>query len=331
MIGAQFEESLQTVDLVCSLEPEELELRFETEEEDAAQEPSVGSDDPLSQYMSEVHHIRLLSHERTVALFRSLEEKQLELEIPAAESSSASGALLERQIGEIKEQIVSANLRLVVYMANRYKGRGIAIEDLIQEGNIGLIRAIEKFDYRRGFRFSTYATWWIRQGILRAISQQSRLIRIPSHMVEKIQRHNSRQSEAGDLPNEEAAEGADTPVVPDERVTLTLEIMKAPLSLDTPMSDDGMHLQEVTTDDNDVSAEERLIDKDLKERLRTALAGLSPREEGILRLRYGIDVPSAHTLEEVGREFSVTKERIRQIESKVIRKLVTKLSHSSQG
>ncbi len=283
--------------------------------------------------MSEVNAIPLLSHVKSMELFRTLEEKQGALEKleyhrrPHVKHQTARAAL-EMEISTLKEHLITSNLRLVVYLANRYQGRGVSIQDLVQEGNIGLIRAIDKFDYKMGYRFSTYATWWIRQAMLRAIHQTGRIIRIPTHMLEKFQRF-VRGNEApppisnnGNGPSPAGDNGADH-----SDMYLLMEVMRDPLSLDAPMTDDGLDLQEVTRDENQPVPEEQVIDQDLKVKLRAAMSTLSLREEVILRLRYGIDLGSSHTLEEVGQLFRLTKERIRQIESRALRRLY--LAHAS--
>lgn len=289
----------------------------------------AGHDDAiLQQYMREVKKISTLSHGKTTSLFRALDEKRREIaEIAAGGNLSAIEAdhmaSLEREVSEIKKQLVTANLRLVVYLANRYRGRGVPIEDLIQEGNIGLIRAIDRFDHRLGFRFSTYAAWWIRQGILRAIGQQGRLIHIPVHMLERLQRHGrqvDRRKRA--LRNvSESSPGADEVGGDHHEMRLLTELMKEPLSLEAPITDEGLGLLELTRDEDHAAPEEEAIEHDLREKLRVSLRALSLKEEIILRMRYGIDLPAAHTLEEVGQLFRLTKERIRQIEVQALRRL----------
>ena len=287
------------------------------------------SDFSLFQYMREVNGIPLLSHQETMELFRRLEEKQEALDVLKRENE-ASGEIketesLQKEIWNIKQSLITSNLRLVVYLANRYQGRGVTIQDLVQEGNIGLIRAIDKFDYHLGYRFSTYATWWVRQGMLRAIHQQSHLIRIPTHMLEKYQRF-VQQTNSSRNPDDYEADNGDTPLVEfdenaqQEMISL-MEVMRDPLSLDAPMTEDGLGLQEVTSDENQPMPEDLLINQDLRKKLRSALTTLTLREEIILRMRYGIDFPESHTLEEVGKIFSLTKERIRQIEAKALRRL----------
>jgi RNA polymerase primary sigma factor len=306
------------------------------EEEDLGserQEPSVSLDYSLRQYMKEVNAVPLLPHEQTMDLFRAFEEKQKALEVlesrkKATDKRRRAKAALEMEISALKEHLITSNLRLVVYLANRYQGRGVSIQDLVQEGNIGLIRAIDKFDYTMGYRFSTYGTWWIRQAMLRAIHQTGRLIRIPTHMLEKFQRFVRDNEGPQPVSNDGGA-----PLLAGEAsgdhsdMFLLMEVMRDPLSLDAPMTDDGLDLQEVTRDENQTAPEDRVIDQDLKVKLRAAMSNLTLREEVILRLRYGIDLPASHTLEEVGQLFHLTKERIRQIESRALRRLY--LVHAS--
>ncbi len=291
------------------------------------QQDSASSAYSLQQYMREVNGVPLLSHKETMELFRRLEQSMELLEKWEQDSARSlqEKAALEREAAEIKQKLITSNLRLVVFLANRYQGRGLSIQDLVQEGNIGLIRAVEKFDYRLGYRFSTYATWWIRQAMLRAIQQHGKLIRIPTHMVEKYQhymREAQREEKLEDpeeLPLEQAAELEHVEENPE--LAMLREVMKEPISLDAPMTEDGMDLQEVTPDENEPVPEQRIIDEDLKSKLRGAMQTLPLRDEVILRLRYGIDLSSSHTLEEVGQLFSLTKERIRQIEARALRRL----------
>ncbi len=291
------------------------------------QQDSASSAYSLQQYMREVNGVPLLSHKETMELFSRLEQSMELLEKWEQESAKSpqEKAALEREAAEIKQKLITSNLRLVVFLANRYQGRGLSIQDLVQEGNIGLIRAVEKFDYRLGYRFSTYATWWIRQAMLRAIQQHGKLIRIPTHMVEKYQHYmrEVQREEKFEDSEEFALEQAEELEHVEEHPELVLlrEVMKEPISLDAPMTEDGMDLQEVTPDENEPVPEKRLIEEDLKNKLRGAMQTLPLRDEVILRLRYGIDLSSSHTLEEVGQLFSLTKERIRQIEARALRRL----------
>ena len=262
----------------------------------------IGLEDPVRMYLKEIGKVPLLSAEEEIEYAQRMEEGD----------------------EEAKKSLAEANLRLVVSIAKRYVGRGMQFLDLIQEGNLGLIKAVEKFDYRKGYKFSTYATWWIRQAITRAIADQARTIRIPVHMVETINKlvRVQRQllQELGREPSpEEIAETMDIPV---ERVREIQKISQEPVSLETPIGEEeDSHLGDFIQDDNVPVPAEAAASTLLKEQLVEVLGTLTEREQKVLRLRFGMDDGRARTLEEVGKEFNVTRERIRQIEAKALRKL----------
>lgn len=262
----------------------------------------IGLDDPVKMYLKDIGRVPLLSGDEEIELARKMQE-----------GDEAA-----------KRRLSEANLRLVVSIAKRYVGRGMLFLDLIQEGNLGLMKAVEKFDYQKGFKFSTYATWWIRQSITRAIADQARTIRIPVHMVETIHKltRTSRellQLNGRDPTPEEIAERMELPV---ERVREIQKIAQDPVSLETPIGEEeDSHLGDFIEDDKTQTPGDSVAFIMLKEQLLGVLDTLTPREEKVLRLRYGIDDGKPRTLEEVGKEFNVTRERIRQIEAKALRKL----------
>ncbi len=251
-------------------------------------------------------------------------EREARLSVHEIKDINRHMSIGEAKARRAKKEMVEANLRLVISIAKKYTNRGLQFLDLIQEGNIGLMKAVDKFEYRRGYKFSTYATWWIRQAITRSIADQARTIRIPVHMIETINKLNriSRQmlQEMGREPNPE--ELARRMEMPEDKVRKVLKIAKEPISMETPIGDDeDSHLGDFIEDANIMSPVEAATVEGLREATREVLATLTPREAKVLRMRFGIDMPTDHTLEEVGKQFDVTRERIRQIEAKALRKL----------
>ncbi|HHK3407041.1 TPA: RNA polymerase sigma factor RpoD [Pseudomonas aeruginosa] len=251
-------------------------------------------------------------------------ESEVELTVAEIKEINRAMSIGEAKARRAKKEMVEANLRLVISIAKKYTNRGLQFLDLIQEGNIGLMKAVDKFEYRRGYKFSTYATWWIRQAITRSIADQARTIRIPVHMIETINKLNriSRQmlQEMGREPTpEELGERMD---MPEDKIRKVLKIAKEPISMETPIGDDeDSHLGDFIEDSTMQSPIEMATSESLKESTREVLAGLTAREAKVLRMRFGIDMNTDHTLEEVGKQFDVTRERVRQIEAKALRKL----------
>ena len=316
------------------------EDEIEVEKIDLSVPDGVSIEDPVRMYLKEIGKVPLLSAEEEIELAKNMEAGAVAKEKIAILKSREENAT-EEELAEIKEEIknlqkdldagdeakkrlAEANLRLVVSIAKRYVGRGMLFLDLIQEGNLGLIKAVEKFDYRKGYKFSTYATWWIRQAITRAIADQARTIRIPVHMVETINKliRVSRQllQELGREPSpEEIAAEMNMPV---ERVREILKISQEPVSLETPIGEEeDSHLGDFIQDDNVPVPADAAAFTLLKEQLEEVLGTLTEREQKVLTLRFGLEDGRARTLEEVGKEFNVTRERIRQIEAKALRNL----------
>ncbi len=293
------EEDEPTEDILLDMDRED-EILLETEDLNAL--ANVMSDDPVKQYLKEIGDYPLLTLE---------EEIELAQRICAGDETA-------------KKTLAESNLRLVVSIAKRYVGRGLSFLDLIQEGNLGLIKAVEKFDYNKGYKFSTYATWWIRQAITRAIADQSRTIRIPVHMSEVINKtyrvSRTLMQELGREPSEQ--EIANVMNLPIEKVREILKISADPISLDSPIGEeDDSHLGDFIKDDRIVGPEEAAAYSMLQDQIRKLLETLTEREQRVLTLRFGLQDGRSRTLEEVGKEFNVTRERIRQIEAKALRKL----------
>jgi RNA polymerase primary sigma factor len=344
-----YEEINAVFDNVEDVDPERIDALFEEiasmgievveeqkEEKPAAEEGAssessdalpagLSLDDPVRMYLKEIGRVPLLSMDEEKQLAMAIEAGELE----AQKNGQAQGRVIEHGF-EAKRKLTEANLRLVVSIAKKYVGRGMLFLDLIQEGNLGLIRAVEKFDYRKGYKFSTYATWWIRQAITRALADQARTIRIPVHMVETINRliKISRQllQELGRDPTVEeiAHEMGLTP----EKVREVIKISQEPISLETPIGEEeDSHLGDFIEDQEAIAPAEAASVMLLKEKMADVLKNLTERERKVLVLRFGLEDGHQRTLEEVGQEFGVTRERIRQIEAKALRKL----RHPSRG
>ena len=299
----------QNIKIIDDLGDLSLDLNFETEtsvkgggDAAAAELKNAAMDDPVKVYLKEIGHVPLLTP-----------EEEIDLAIRITNDDEAA-----------KSRLAEANLRLVVSIAKRYVGRGMQFLDLIQEGNLGLIKAVDKFDYTKGFKFSTYATWWIRQAITRAIADQARTIRIPVHMVETINKVKKTNSQllhkiGRDPSAEEIAQELDMPV---DKVREILRVAQEPVSLETPIGEEeDSHLGDFIPDDDALAPADAASNILLKESLDDVLKTLTPREEKVIMLRFGLADGHPRTLEEVGKEFNVTRERIRQIEAKALRKL----------
>ena len=287
-------------------EPSEDDLKLEEMNVDLVEDDvnldNISLDDPVKVYLREIGRVPLLSS-----------EEEIELAIKINEGDEKA-----------KKRLTEANLRLVVSIAKKYVGRGMYFLDLIQEGNVGLIKAVDKFDYTKGFKFSTYATWWIRQAITRAIADQARTIRIPVHMVETINRLKKVQSqllhENGYEPTEELI--AEKMALPVERIREIMRVAQEPVSMETPIGpEEDSRLMDFIRDEDALAPDEAALKTITNEDIDTVLKTLTPREEQVIRLRFGLKDGRCHTLEEVGSEFNVTRERIRQIEAKALRKL----------
>lgn len=295
-----------TLDIDFDEEPTDDELKLEEKDLDLLNDDlsveNMNLDDPVKIYLREIGRVPLLSS-----------DEEIDLAVRISEGDEYA-----------KQRLTEANLRLVVSIAKKYVGRGMYFLDLIQEGNVGLIKAVDKFDYKKGFKFSTYATWWIRQAITRAIADQARTIRIPVHMVETINRLKKVQSqllhENGVEPSEELiAEKMDLPV---ERVREIMRVAQEPVSMETPIGpEEDSRLMDFIRDEDALAPDDAALKTITNEDIDGVLKTLTPREESVIRLRFGLQDGRCHTLEEVGTEFNVTRERIRQIEAKALRKL----------
>ena len=299
-------QGIEIVEDMGEIKIDDIELSYEESKEEngggSSTEQNITIDDPVKVYLKEIGRVPLLTSEEEVELAIRISDGDV----------------------QAKQRLSEANLRLVVSIAKRYLGRGMQFLDLIQEGNLGLIKAVEKFDYTKGFKFSTYATWWIRQAITRAIADQSRTIRIPVHMVETINKVKKVQSQLlhqnGHEPSpDEIAEEIDMPV---DKVREIMRVAQEPVSLETPIGEEeDSHLGDFIPDNDAPAPADAASHTMLREQLSDVLSTLTPREEKVLRLRFGLEDGRSRTLEEVGKEFNVTRERIRQIEAKALRKL----------
>lgn len=321
----------ESIELVENLDKELEEIEVSKEElEDLSVPEGINIDDHVKMYLKEIGKVNLLTPEKELSLAKRMadgetaKEQLEEIGEEIDEDTKKQIDLLIADGEKAKKSLAEANLRLVVSIAKRYVGRGMLFLDLIQEGNLGLIKAVDKFDYTKGYKFSTYATWWIRQAITRAIADQARTIRIPVHMVETINKlvRVSRQlvQELGREPTpEELAKELNMPV---DKVREISKISQEPVSLETPIGEEeDSHLGDFIPDEDAPAPSEAASFVLLKEQLGAVLETLSEREAKVLRLRFGLDDGRARTLEEVGKEFDVTRERIRQIEAKALRKL----------
>jgi RNA polymerase primary sigma factor len=324
-IDGLFEEiTAAGIEIIDEQKDEKPEGEVEEEQEEPIPD-GLSLDDPVRMYLKEIGRVPLLSMEQEKSLAMRIEAGELELQ-----KNGTADSRLVADGEEAKRQLTEANLRLVVSIAKKYVGRGMLFLDLIQEGNLGLIRAVEKFDYRKGYKFSTYATWWIRQAITRALADQARTIRIPVHMVETINRliKVSRQllQELGREPSVE--EIAEAMALTPEKVREVMKISQEPISLETPIGEEeDSHLGDFIEDQEAVAPAEAASVMLLKEKMADVLQNLTERERKVLVLRFGLEDGHQRTLEEVGQEFGVTRERIRQIEAKALRKL----RHPSRG
>ncbi|MCQ2514854.1 MAG: RNA polymerase sigma factor RpoD [Ruminococcus sp.] len=295
-------QGIEIIEDLGELKIDDLDLGDNKYDDGISSEPSVTTDDPVKVYLKEIGRVPLLTTD---------EEKELAERISNGDIAA-------------KQRLSEANLRLVVSIAKRYLGRGMQFLDLIQEGNLGLIKAVEKFDYTKGFKFSTYATWWIRQAITRAIADQARTIRIPVHMVETINKVKKVQSQLlhqnGHEPTpDEIADEIDMPV---DKVREIMRVAQEPVSLETPIGEEeDSHLGDFIPDNDAPAPADAASHTMLREQLDDVLSTLTPREKKVLKLRFGLEDGRSRTLEEVGKEFNVTRERIRQIEAKALRKL----------